>query len=367
MIKVRYSEDEKGFIHNIDIKKVERLANDGTFLIRGKENGYNVILHVMVDPLGNFYKIPHTSKEYIKLMLPFIKKVDVTKSLKPQLDGLEIDTMKTEKKSNKTIKMFYHPEFKKMYISLNTAYELGYIKNPSNSTDDYIIDRDTNVDEKYFEINNITYEQIKDKYHIEVVRFEIIEKKKDDSNSYIESRTAKLLMDLKYYLTQKGSVDDDVRKMITWIINREKVVANYPKDEYKEELQLLLYYDLEDLINTARGLNLSDDRVKNYGQKVESFNNILTMREDFLDLSIVREVLQDIQEKVDEAFKLNNAIDPNTWMLIETFTNELVDALMIVDFDEFRKKISTFNKNNMLYSQIIYQLNNYIEGKNNTR
>ncbi len=69
MIKVRYSNDEQGFIHNVDVKKAERLQ-DGTFLIRGKENGYTQVLHLSVDGYGNFSRIPHTSIEYIKLMLP---------------------------------------------------------------------------------------------------------------------------------------------------------------------------------------------------------------------------------------------------------------------------------------------------------
>ena len=106
MIEVRYPmiDGKLGEVHKIEIKRIERIEKDGTFLLRGKENGYNVVVHLEVDGFGRFHKLPTKSIEYVKLMSPFVGKVDVTKNLTGYLDGQKIDSLPEEKKHNESIK-----------------------------------------------------------------------------------------------------------------------------------------------------------------------------------------------------------------------------------------------------------------------
>ena len=162
-------------------------------------------------------------------------------------------------------------------------------------------------------------------------------------------------------------VIESTRSLITQLIAREKKITNYPNGEYKEELLNILYCDMVDILSTARGLNLSHERVGNYNKKVDSYMKLLSMKEKDMDLSNVKEILNDIEDNINEAYKLTNAVDPRTWFLIETFTNGLTNVLLIEDPNLFRRQISLYNKDNLLYNQIIFQLTNYIEGKTNTK
>lgn len=381
MIKVRYP-NENGFNHNIEIKKIERLEGDGTFLVRGRENGYNVLLHLDVDGFGRFHKLPTSTAEYLKLMMPFTKRVDVTENLKGYLNGQNIDSLPEKQKPIDTIKMFYHPLLRKMYIYKENAIDLGFISGEKkyNNTNG-IIDSNLTLINNYYEISDMQFEQIKDKYKIQVIKFKIKETKKskhefnhlnfaknDDIKTFFEQRIAKLLIDLKYYLEVQGKIDDPTRQLIIQLIDHEKSINKLPNTEYKNELLNILYYDMIDLLSTVRGLNLSYERVGNYNKKADSYAKLLMMKEKELgmDLSNVKDLINDIQDNLNESYKLTSAIEPNTWSLVQTFTNNLSEVLL-QDEVLFRKQIASYNKDNLLYNQIIFELRNYIEGKNNAK
>ena len=382
MIKVRYP-NENGFNHNIEIRKIERIEGDGTFLVRGMENGFNVLLHLDVDGFGRFHKLPTSTAEYLKLMMPFTKRVDVTENLKGHLNGQNIDSLPEKQKPIDTIKMFYHPVHKKMYIYKENAIDLGYITGDKKYNDtNGIIDSDLTLRNNYYEISDMQFEQIKEKYKIQVVKFKLKEVKKqqphefnhlnfaknDDIKTFFEQRIAKLLMDLKYYLEVQGKVDDPTRNLIIQLISHEKEINKLPNTEYKNELLSVLYFDMIDLLSTVRGLNLSYERVGNYNKKADSYTKLLMIKEKELgmDLSNVKALVNDIQDNLNEAYKLTSGIEPSTWSLVQTFTNNLSEVLL-QDEVMFRKQIATYNKDNLLYNQIIFELRNYIEGKNTTK
>ena len=381
MIKVRYP-NENGFNHNIEIRKIERIEGDGTFLVRGMENGFNVLLHLDVDGFGRFHKLAPSTADYIKLMMPFTKRVDVTENLKGYLNGQNIDSLPEKQKPIDTIKMFYHPLLRKMYIYKENAIDLGFISGEKkyNNTNG-IIDSNLTLINNYYEISDMQFEQIKDKYKIQVIKFKIKETKKpkhefnhlnfaknDDIKTFFEQRIAKLLIDLKYYLEVQGKIDDPTRQLIIQLIDHEKSINKLPNTEYKNELLNILYYDMIDLLSTVRGLNLSYERVGNYNKKADSYAKLLMMKEKELgmDLSNVKDLINDIQDNLNESYKLTSAIEPNTWSLVQTFTNNLSEVLL-QDEVLFRKQIASYNKDNLLYNQIIFELRNYIEGKNNAK
>lgn len=375
MIEVQYPEKDgmNGSIHKIEIKKIERFEKDGTFLVHGIENGYNVILHLAIDPLGKIYKIPHTGMEYLKLSLPVYAKVNVTSSLLKQLDGKKIVTVMKEKKSNEVIKMYYHKPLHKMFITKNTAYELGYIndKELHNFDDNNVILSDNDLNTRFYELSDYNFDIIKDKYKVEVVNFIVSEKKTDDmppynelGETYIDSEIKKLLMDLKYQLQKQGKVDPPTRDLVIKLIRRERTIKQLPKGEMRDEISRILYYDLQDLVSTTQGLNLSDNRAKNFNLKVESLNKLLTLKENGIDLSNIKELFKDIKENLNESFNYDHTIDVRTWFIIESYINSLIETILVNDDFEFRQGISKFNKNDVLYGQIMYDLRNKIEGKN---
>lgn len=374
MIEVQYPDKDgiTGTVHRIVIKKIERFEKDGTFLVHGTENGFNVVLHLDIDPYGKIYKIPHTGLEYLKLSMPVYKKVNVTKSLLSQLDGKIVTSIKEDKKSDEVIKMFYHPQLHKMYISKDTANKLGYLDNKElhNFDDRPIIMNNNDLVSRFYELTDIKFDLIKDKYKVEVVNFNIAEQKEPDvpyndlGNTYIDSEIKKLLMDLKYYLQQQGKVDPPTRDLVIKLIQRERTIKELPKGEFREEISQILYYDLKDLVATAQGFNLSDERAKNYNMKVESINKLLALKENGIDLSNVKELFKDIKENLNETFNYDNTIDARTWFLIENYINSLIETLLINDEFKFRLEISKFNKNGVLYGQIMFELRNKLEGKN---
>ena len=374
MIEVQYPDKDgiTGTVHRIVIKKIERFEKDGTFLIHGTENGFNVVLHLDIDPYGKIYKIPHTGLEYLKLSMPVYKKVNVTKSLLSQLDGKIVTSIKEEKKSDEVIKMFYHPQLHKMYISKDTAYKLGYIDDKvlHNYDDHSTILNDNDLNQRFFELNDIKFGLIKDKYKIDVTNLIISEQKEPEvpynelGTTYIDSEIKKLLMDLKYYLQEQGKVDPPTRDLVIKLIQRERTIKELPKGEFREEISQILYYDLQDLVYTTKGLNLSDERAKNYNMKVESINKLLTLKENGRDLSNVKELFKDIKENLNETFSYDHVIDVRTWFLIENYINSLIETLLINDAFKFRQEISKFNKNDVLYGQIMFELRNKLEGKN---
>ena len=375
MIEVQYPDKDgiTGTVHRIVIKKIERFEKDGTFLVHGKENGFNVVLHLAIDPLGKIYKIPHTGMEYLKLSLPVYKKVNVTKSLLSQLDGKIVTSIKEDKKSDEVIKMFYHPQLHKMFITKNTAHELGYIddKELHDFDDNNVILSDNDLNTRFYELSDINFGTIKDKYKVEVVNFLVSEKKTDDmppyndlGETYIDSEIKKLLMDLKYYIQKQGKVDPPTRDLVIKLIQRERTIKQLPKGEMRDEISQILYYDLQDLVSTTQGLNLSDNRAKNYNLKVESINKLLTLKENGIDLSNVKELFKDIKESLNESFNYDHTIDIRTWFIIESYINSLIETILVNDEFKFRQEISKFNKNDVLYGQIMYDLRNKIEGKN---
>ena len=88
--------------------------------------------------------------------MPVYKKVNVTKSLLSQLDGKIVTSIKEEKKSDEVIKMFYHPQLHKMYISKDTAYKLGYIDDKvlHNYDDHSTILNDNDLNQRFFELTH---------------------------------------------------------------------------------------------------------------------------------------------------------------------------------------------------------------------
>ena len=378
MIEVRY-QGENGLedrIHKIDIKKVERFEKDGTFLVKGIDNGYSVTLHLSIDPLGNIFKIPHTSAENLKLMLPVYKKVNVTKNMIDQLNGKVVRVLATsnEKKEKKNVTFYYHPTLRKIFMTKATAYELGLSDKVHNDMHvSTVITKDTDLNKDFLEISNVEFDTLKERCNINVVYFKIVENIKEETpfndlgDTYVDSEIKKLLMDLKYNLEKQGKVDNKTRNIIMQLIQRERTINNLPNGAYKDELREVLYLDLLDIVSTVQGLNLSEDRVVNYNKKAVCLRKILKMKEVDLDLSNVIELVDNIEEALNEAYKLNNMIEPRTWYLIETFVINLVETLIISDRNKFRLEISKFNENDLTYGQIMFELRNFIEGKNTAK
>ena len=171
-------------------------------------------------------------------------------------------------------------------------------------------------------------------------------------------------MDLKYQLQKQGKVDPPTRDLVIKLIRRERTIKQLPKGEMRDEISRILYYDLQDLVSTTQGLNLSDNRAKNFNLKVESLNKLLTLKENGIDLSNIKELFKDIKESLNESFNYDHTIDVRTWFIIESYINSLIETILVNDDFEFRQGISKFNKNDVLYGQIMYDLRNKIEGKN---
>ncbi len=356
MIEVK---DPNGKIHNIAIKKVERLESDGTFIVHGRENDYNVIMHIIIDPLGKIHKLPHNSMEYIKLMMPHIKRVDVTNSLLEQLNGKSVDTIEKEKPKKEMI-LYYDNQKKKMYITLTDASMLGYLNDLSPSYSHEIVNDGKENGLKYYELNDNQLRELTEKYIAKVMNF--TPNNKDDVVEYMKSRISKLLLDIKYYLENEGKTDYQTKTLIREALTKNQMISMLPDSEYKEHLMRILYYDLMDVQSTCQGLNLSDSRARNYNEKIKSLNEILDYRSKDLDLSNVKELLRDIGNSLNECVRLDGIIEPRVWFLVEEFINNLVEKILTSDDTMFREQISNYNKNNLLYGQIMYELNNHLEG-----
>ena len=160
-----------------------------------------------------------------------------------------------------------------------------------------------------------------------------------EGDTYIKARIAQLLRNLRFYLENEGKTDFKTRNILTHVLNSNKLVTELPDSEYKEELLLILFYDMEDVLSTAQGLNLSPDRVNNYKAKVLSLNKLLDFKGNGIYLNNVKGLLSDIQSKMEECLQETHAIDPNTWFLIQTFINNLFDHILM-DSDEVLKEHS---------------------------
>lgn len=353
MIEIK---DQAGKIHNIEIKKVERLESDGTFIIHGKEKDYSVIHHVIIDELGKVHKLPHSSNEYIKLLLPFTKKVDVTASLKEQLEGQKVDELE-KKGPKKQLRAFLDNQTKKVYVTLTDAQLLGYLSNISSTPT--IITDENNIN--YYELSNIQLEKLKDEYEISVTY--INKNNKNDIVEYMKKRITALLVDLRYYLETDGKLDYYTRSLIIDVLNLNKMISILPDSNYKEEMLRVLYYDLVDMVSTAQGLNLSDDRANNYNRKYESLMKIFEIRGKNIDFTNVQEILLNIGRNLTACVNLDGIIEPRVWFLVEQLLNRIIEKILTCDDDLLREEIKKFDKNNLMYGQIMYDLENRLYGR----
>jgi len=183
-----------------------------------------------------------------------------------------------------------------------------------------------------------------------------------DGETYIKAQTVKLLRDLRYYIEIEGKTDFQTRTIIMHALESNKFISELEDSEYKEELMLILFYDMMDVLSTARGLNLSPDRVDNYKAKVVSFNKILDLKFKDLDLSNLKEMLANIESKMEESLAKTHAIDPSVWFLIQTFVNTLMDRLLLDEEKELKEHlVSVYKKDNLLYNLILNGIDTYIE------
>ena len=356
MIEVK---DANSKIHNIEIKKVERLESDGTFIVHGKENGYNVILHIIIDPLGKIHKLPHNSMEYIKLMMPHTKKVDVTNSLLEQLNGRQADTQ--EIKPKKQLIFYFNTQDKEMYITLTDA-----INNSLNMDSHQIINGNKDNTLKLYKLDDNQVRDLREKYDVKVINFEPYNK--DELAEYMKSRISKLLIDIKYHLEMEKSTDYQTKTLIKDALTKNQMISLLPDSPYKDNLLRILYYDLNDIVSTCQGLNLSDDRAKNYSEKIKSLNDVLDYRCKDLDLTNVKQLFTDIENLLDECVRYDGIIEPRTWFLIEEFINKLLERILTSDDTLLRNYyLTAYNKNNLLYGQIMYELNEHLLGKKENR
>ena len=354
MIKVK---DQNGKIHDIDIKKVERLESDGTFIIHGKENNYNVVLHVIIDELGEIHKLPHSPTEYIRLMVPFTKKVNVTDSLKAQLEGQTI-TENKKKEPKKPFRVFLDKPNMKVYVTLTDAGILGYLNNISSTPN--IITDENNI--KFYELSDIQFEKLKDDYDVNIA---ILNKsKKDDIIAYMKKRIADLLINMRYFVETEKNIDYLTKNLIIDILNRNKMISILPDSTYKEELFRILYYDLMDMQSTGDGLNLSNDRAVNYNRKFESMVKLFEIRGKNIDFTNVQEILLDIGRNLTACVNLDGIIEPRVWFLVEQLLNRIIEKILTCDDDLLREEIKKFDKNNLMYGQIMYDLENHLYGRN---
>ena len=340
--------DQSGKTHNVDIKKVERFESDGTFLIRGKENGYNVVLHISIDPLGKVEKITHSSKDYIRLMLPFNKKTDVTNSLKSQLEGQKI----VEQVINKTkqpITMYYDKDKQKLYLSRLDADSLGYIK------DGELTDNDD-----YYELTSMQVEMVKDQYNVSVAQL-TRKNNYDDLSEYIKSQVSRQYLDLQYYIDNNYTMEPEIEQIVSKVVNLNKVTSSLPEGKQKDGLMMVLYYDLLDQIRTTQGFNLSPERYKNYNYKVEAINRLLGLKESKLgiDLTVTKNILKDINNSLKACINKDGIIEPKTWFLIENFIYEIIECILLDDI-KFKEVINNYNNSNLTYSQIMFELNEHL-------
>ena len=136
MLSVKYPESHglDGKVHNIEIKVIQRVRpisdkNEHT-LVYGKENGRNVIVDITKDPeTGEWLKVPHTKKEYVGLQL-CIYRQDLTKELKPELDGKTISNTEERRlrgpARKRKIEVFVD-EHKNLYIMNAAAASLSLL------------------------------------------------------------------------------------------------------------------------------------------------------------------------------------------------------------------------------------------------
>ncbi len=100
-----------GTVHRIMIGKVLKIEKDETYLVYGKDNGTEVVIH-MARTEESFVKIPHNNKDYLILQSPLLKKKDVTSSLKPMLSGGVFGTLPNTYDTNYYLGRETIPEYK---------------------------------------------------------------------------------------------------------------------------------------------------------------------------------------------------------------------------------------------------------------
>ena len=181
-----------------------------------------------------------------------------------------------------------------------------------------------------------------------------------EGEDYIKASIPRLLRELKCYLENNGKRDFETKNIISNAIEKTPIVTKLPEGEFKEELYLILYYDLMDAVSTAQGLNLSDDRVKNYISKVESINKALDLKGKDIDLTNVKELLKEIEDRLKECLDLTHMISPKTWLIVENFISILVNDILRNEQEFKDYMINTYTKDNMMYNMIINDLDNTI-------
>ena len=386
MIEVKY---QSGQTHNIEIRKAERIESDGTYLIHGKENGLNVILHVQKTDNGKYIKIPRNSAEYMALIRPSVKKIDVTNEFKA-LDKEEPKERRGLFSSfgDNNIKIYIDKKGA-LFITAKLAAKFGFIKKeeiPYYKA--YSYDGSAkNVPNYQLKIGD--FEQIKRnnvvkfiplQYEIlvsinipkeplrsedlphEVIHMPAPKTQDDEMREIVKNRITKLLIDIRYYLENEEQVDDQTKTLIRGALARNKMISMLANSNYKDNLLKILYFDLMDIQSSCHGLNLSSDRTKNYTEKIHALYEILDYRGKGLDVTPVKELFKNIEYYQNECVRYDGILEPRVWFMVEKFTNDLIDKILISDDTAFKELMNTYNKDNLLYGQIIHELNNHLLG-----
>lgn len=395
--------------HDIEVKKVEQIESDGTYLIHGRENGRSVILHMKREG-DTFLKIPETSMEYIRLSSPFLRKRNVTSEVKPSLDRIpligstryepaklwetkpfEAEERRKEEEppkvltaSRKKIKVYVDGLAK--YITMSAAYELSFEKGLTKEDYHKILSSDSSfiLSSPSHLLTNEEFEIIKKNFEIEYVELKrpktverkeepkptiklsdfhfgkpketpIVEEKKEEPEpSHIEKEISNSLKELKELLKNNKAKHGGVNNIILFLLKRNQEIMKLEPGFARDCLFVELYHDLSDMKQFVQGRFFPERVLENLELKINALMDyLMTIGIDYkMTIRMLYNILEMLHNKNEREGNLLFDDIYETEILI----NGIIITVTSSKKEEIQKNLDSYMENNAHYNNTMDRL-----------
>lgn len=378
-----------GKIHEIDIKSVEEFERDGTFLVRGYENGRSVVLHMTRTVDGKFAKIPHSSLEYVLLMSPMVRKMNVTGTVKVQLDTMGlIGSMDSKESAFAYIKPELKPTPRKEYkyavatkakvlvyinergtkfVTYSTAYNLGLERGMTRDKFHDALSSEPNLlDVPGHVLTDEEFNFIEKNFEIEYVRM-VTEKRgplRDEKHEYKSTNQQKEKRELSYNergvqeslkglreLLKTNNINHGgLQNIILYILGRNKNIMKLEPGLSRDCLMYSLWVDIEDMKSFLTGDYKPDQILKNYRTKINAIHQYLIYAK--IDCNLTITMLMDVLEMLRDKYNRTGTITFDDMYEPEIILDGIVRIITDTKKEELQGKLDEYMTNNAHYNRI---------------
>ena len=377
---VEYPDRKK---HDIEVKKVQLIEKDGTYLIHGREKGRSVVLHMKKNSDGSFSKIPETPEVYFKLQLPLTRKKNVTKVMKSELEssGLIGSTeYEEERKKNpeprfatatKSMIIVYVDEMGFKYVTAATAYDtrlsdrltkeqfLKALDSSPNLLDVplyHLTDEEVAYLEKNYEIEyrNVAKKTGRVKNDEPLSREEYRRSEPvEETASYMERKVSQSLKALKVVMTNHKPTNGYLQKMLLFILNRNASIMSVKDQSARDSLLVEQYHDIDDIKDLLVGRIFPEKLLQNFEHKITSL--IDYCYKVGIDYTMMSKILYDLYEKLQNKYERTGSLAIED--LYEIFI--LIDGITITltnGKDNPQEELDSYLTNNAHYHWALNRL-----------